>query len=76
MDRFIPKRTEDDCIVLPAGIDFRAPGQLSPWRDKSRLEQQGLARQRGLQQLADIMRRQRAVGFFDNPHIDGLGIRL
>ena len=30
MNTFIPNRTEDNCLQLPQGIDFRRPGQLSP----------------------------------------------
>ena len=47
--------SKDDFITLPMGIDFRKPGQLSPWEAKERRERNAEARNalfRGASELA------------------------
>jgi len=69
MKYFIPNRTEDDCIKLPAGIDFTRPGQPDPWRVKEFRGQGNLSDMLG--NLGGLAAQAALQGFTQNPHVNG-----
>ena len=61
MSEFIPYSAEEHSIHLPQGIDFRRPGQPSPWREKMT---------QGQGNLSDLFGTFGGLPY-QNPHVNG-----